>query len=308
VAKRPKKDDLSEEDKPGAKEGKRKPKEFDATFKDLAQDSPTDFLSAFDAPPDTTVEVLNVDLSTVTTEADLVFGIGKPLREIVHIDAQAGPDADLHRSVLVYNALLHRLYHVPVHSIVILLRRKAQHRNLTGKVRYTARPERGRMDFSYEIIALWERPAEELLTGPLGLVPLAPLGKLPEGISEEAGLAAVTRRVVERLLRDASAGRAKKLLTAAFILTGLRVSREDARKLFRGATAMHESDTYQAILDEGEVRGLQNTLLRLGRIRFGAPKPATRQAIQAITDIKRLRHLTERLLRVSTWEELLQTP
>ena len=71
---------------------------------------------------------------------------------------------------------------------------------------------------------------------------------------------------------------------------------------------MRESDTYQAILDEGEARGLQNTLLRQGRIRFGALKPATRQAIQGITDIKRLRHLTERLLRVSTWEELLQTP
>jgi hypothetical protein len=307
VAKRPKKDDPSEEARAGAREVKRKPKEFDATFKDLAQDAPTDFLSAFDGPPDTTVEVLNVDLSTVTTAADLVFGIGKPLREIVHIDAQAGPDADLHRNVLVYNALLHRLYHVPVHSIVILLRRKAQHRNLTGNVRYQTRARRGQMDFGYEVIRLWERPAEELLQGPLSVVPLAPLGKLPEGISEEEGLAVVVRRVVERLLREASGGRAKRLLTAAYILTGLRIRGEDVvRGLFKGATPMRESVTYQMIIDEGRVEQAHRFLLRLGRKRFGEPDQATRQALEAITNLKKLDRLADRVLEAESWQDLLK--
>ncbi len=49
---------------------------FDATLKDLAQDDPRGFLAAFDAVPALPVAVLNVDLSTVSSAADIVFGIG----------------------------------------------------------------------------------------------------------------------------------------------------------------------------------------------------------------------------------------
>ena len=62
---------------------------FDATLKDLVRDHPTDFLSVFDAPPTLPVSLLNVDLSTVTTAADVLIGLGDPLREIMHFDFQA---------------------------------------------------------------------------------------------------------------------------------------------------------------------------------------------------------------------------
>jgi hypothetical protein len=71
---------------------------------------------------------------------------------------------------------------------------------------------------------------------------------------------------------------------------------------------MHESDTYQAILDEGEVRGLHRMLLRQGRKRFGDPDPATQAALTAITDLDRLQRMAERLLDVAAWQDLLQTP
>ena len=44
--------------------------------------------------PLTPLTPLNVDLSTVTTAADLAFGLGDPLREVIHLDAQASADAD----------------------------------------------------------------------------------------------------------------------------------------------------------------------------------------------------------------------
>jgi hypothetical protein len=91
-------------------------------------------------------------------------------------------------------------------------------------------------------------------------------------------------------------------------LTGLRISREDVRRLFKGATAMRESDTYQAILEEGGVLTLHRTLLTLGQERFGKPDAAIRQAVEAITDLKRLDRLVKRLLKVSSWQELLATP
>jgi hypothetical protein len=56
-------------------------------------------------------------------------------------------------------------------------------------------PGRGGMEFGYEVVRLWERPAEELLAADLGVAPLAMLGRLPEGLPLEEGLAAVARRI-----------------------------------------------------------------------------------------------------------------
>jgi hypothetical protein len=71
---------------------------------------------------------------------------------------------------------------------------------------------------------------------------------------------------------------------------------------------MRESDTYQAILDEGEIRGVQRTLLHLGRKKLGEPDDASRRAVLDLTDLEELDRLSERLLDVKTWQELLQKP
>jgi hypothetical protein len=68
---------------------------------------------------------------------------------------------------------------------------------------------------------------------------------------------------------------------------------------------MRESDTYQAILDEGGVGSLQKMLLRQGRKRFGEPDEAVRQAVLAIQELEQLYRLAEDLLDVATWQELL---
>src|SRR5437773_5862648 len=130
---------------------------FDATLKDMGRDSPRGFLTAFDQPPTLPVKLLNVDLSTVTTAADLILGLGEPLEEIIHLDFQSSASAWKNADLLVYNALLFAHYHVPVHTIVILLRPEAAHANLSGAIRYAPRPRSGKMDFGYEVVRLWER-------------------------------------------------------------------------------------------------------------------------------------------------------
>jgi hypothetical protein len=42
------------------------------TLKGMGRESPQGFLAAFDRPPLLPVKLLNVDLSTVTTAADLI--------------------------------------------------------------------------------------------------------------------------------------------------------------------------------------------------------------------------------------------
>ena len=168
------------------------PLPFDATLKDLACEHPRALLAAFDTPSAEPLRLLNVDLSTVTTAADVVIGLGDPLRDIVHFDFQASAAASKHVDVLVYNALLHRQYQVPVHTIVVLLRPEAAHSSLNGTVAYTARPGRGKMSFAYEVIRLWDIPVEQLLAGDLGMLPLAPLGKLPGEMALEDGVASAS--------------------------------------------------------------------------------------------------------------------
>jgi predicted transposase YdaD len=282
---------------------------FDATLKDLVQHFLHDYevlMGLSDLGP---LTPLNVDLSTVTAATDIALGHGDPPDQIVDINFQSGPDEDLPARILLYNALLHFRYRVPVHSVVVLLRPVADQRQITGKLRYVGRRRKGRIEFSYEVIRLWQQPVRRFLAGGLGTLPLAPLCRLAVATSLEAALAAVIHRVVERLEREAAPEDRARLLTATYVLAGLRVTPEVAERLFQGVRAMKESSTYQAILAEGRTKALQETLLRLGRQRFhNSPSEAVQTTIQAITDEGQLERMTDRLLIVSSWQELLETP
>jgi hypothetical protein len=281
---------------------------FDATLKDMGRDSPRGFLAAFDQPTTVPVKLLNVDLSTVTTSADLILGLGDPLAEIIHIDFQSSAAAWKHADLMVYNALLFAHHHVPVHTIVLLLRPQAAHSNMDGRIGYAPRPGRGSMHFSYEVVRLWERPAEELLAADVGVVPLAILGRLPADLSLEDGLAYVAQRIVERVQQEASPERVTKLLTDTFLLAGLRVRRDVAVRIFRGVRVMHESDTYLAILDEGQEKFAHEIILLLGEDRFGPPDEAVRGQLGLITDLDRLRRIARRTPKATSWQEILETP
>ena len=74
---------------------------------------------------------------------------------------------------------------------------------------------------------------------------------------------------------------------------------------------MRESSGYQLILDEGREEGAlreaRKLLLRQGLLKFGAPGPDVEAAVQAIDDLARLERMSERLLTVDTWQDLLAT-
>lgn len=285
---------------------------FDATLKDMGRNSPAAFLTAFDQPPTLPVKPLNVDLSTVTAAADLVLGLGDPLTEIVQLDFQSSAAAWKHADVMAYHALLYAHYHVPVHTVTIVLRPEAAHSNMGGVVRYAPRPGRGSMEFSYQVVRLWERPAEELLRADLGVVPLAVLGRLPEKLSLEDGLAAVVQRLVERITKEAPPDRVSKLVTEAFLLAGLRLRRDAAARIFLGVRVMQESDTYLAILDEGQEKGQEKatreSILAVGEERLGTPDDSIKSQLSNITDLARLKRLVRRAVKAASWQEILDTP
>ncbi|MCI0456620.1 MAG: hypothetical protein L0Z62_06530, partial [Gemmataceae bacterium] len=167
---------------------------------------------------------------------------------------------------------------------------------------------RGSMHFTYEVVRLWERPAEELLAADLGVAPLAMLGRLPEGLSLVDGLAVIAQRLVERLEKEAPPERVKKLLTDALLLTGLRVRRDLAVKIFRGVRAMQESDTYLMILDEGKEKQAKTAILLFGEERFGPPDDSIKAQVERVTDLERLNRMIRRSATAAGWQEILDTP
>lgn len=285
------------------------PLPFDATLKDLVQHFLHDYevqMGLSDLGP---LTPLNVDLSTITAATDIALGRGDPPDRVVDINFQSGPDAELPARVLLYHALLHFRFRVPVHSVVVLLRPVADRRQLTGRLRYVSPRHRSKMDFSYEVIRLWEQPVRRFLDGGLGTLPLAPLCRLSGAQAVEDALAPVLRRVVARLEGEATPEERAKLLTATYVLAGLRVTPQVVERLFQGVRSMKESSTYQAILAEGRVEALRDTLLQLGHQRFrGTPSRTVKTALEAISDESRLKRMTRRILNVRSWQELLRTP
>jgi hypothetical protein len=153
-------------------------------------------------------------------------------------------------------------------------------------------------------VRIWERSVEEILAGGLATLPLAPIAKVAP-----ADLPELIRRMEQRIDSEATQAEAAELWVAAFLLMGLIYPQDFTKPLFQGIRAMKESSSYQAILDEGraegETREAIKLLKKLGTRRFGPPDHSVLAAIEAITDLERFEFLLERLLEVSTWEELL---
>jgi hypothetical protein len=170
------------------------------------------------------------------------------------------------------------------------------------------------LEFHYGVVRAWQQPVEPVLLGGLGTLPMAPVTRL-DGMEPEE----VIRRMEERIDREPRED-AGKLWSATGILMGLQYHREEVAWLLRGVRGMKESSFYQMILEEGEAKGVakgeakgqlkeaRRILLRQGERRFGPPDQGTLASLESIGQTERIEELLDRLLDVSSWEELLSPP
>jgi hypothetical protein len=100
---------------------------------------------------------------------------------------------------------------------------------------------------------------------------------------------------------------AKRILTSAFVLSGLRLTREQANRVFRRVPAVEESTTYQYIIEQGELKALRKMLLRQGAAKFGAPTKEVKTAIQELEDLRRLERMCDHLNNATSWKDILET-
>jgi predicted transposase YdaD len=301
-------------------------KPFDAALKHLLEKYPADWLPLIGKKSAGPVEVIDADLSTVTAGADKVFRIGRREPWLLHLEMQAGRDRDLVFRLLRYNVLLDYRHRLPVLSVLVLLRPEADGVELQGYYRRQLPQGAQYLEFRYQVVRVWEQPVEEILRGGLGTLPLAPLSKVRTN-----DLPGIFERLAKRLEGETPPSERDTLWVATYVLMGLRYPLDFTKELFRGVQAMKESVTYQAIVAEGlaegrakgraegraegrveglakgKIEGMKQALFLQGRKRLGRIDAESKAAIDAIGDLHQLEKLTERLLQVPSWKELLQS-
>jgi hypothetical protein len=285
--------------------------QFDATLKEIVGQEPADFREVFRLPAIAPAQALNIDLSTLSAATDVALGFGDPLSEVVDVNFQSGPDPHVASRLLLYNTALHLKFQVPVRSLLILLRPKAETPDLTGNLSYDSGGKR--VIFEYDVMRLWSEPVEPFLTGGVGILPLAPLCQMPKGKRLKAAIRDVVHEIDRRLALLPDHAQAVRLMTAAFILTGLRIDKGILADIYQGVTVMHNTSAYDQILEEGiltgEIRTSHEVLLKLGRVHWGDPDPKIEASLTAIQDLKRLKRMLDRLIDVKTplksWKALL---
>jgi hypothetical protein len=275
---------------------------FDATLKDLVAQSPDDLRKPFRLPDIAPAQSLNVDLSTISAATDVAIGFGDPLQEIVDINFQSGPDPAVASRLHLYNSALHFKFQAPVRSILVLLRPKGGTPGLTGKLSYTCGGKR--VLFQYDVIRLWMEPVEAYLEGGAGLLPLAPLCKMPAGKPIEEAVRDVVHEIDRRLRTELDHAHAVRLMTAAYILTGARVPKPRLPKIYEGVRIMHELTAWEE-MEQAELKGELRVLLSQGREKFGDPDKKTEAALKAIQDPGRLERMGVAMLKMKSWKALL---
>jgi predicted transposase YdaD len=279
---------------------------YDAATKYLVEHFPSDWLRWSGGPPGP-VEVIDSDLASITAAADKVIRVAGNPPWLYHLELQADHDTDLPERLHLYNTLLGYRLGLLVRTTVLLLRPAANSPRLTGLLQQGFPSEGPYLEFRYRVVRLWEQPLTSLLSGGLGLLPLAPVCD-----EASADVPAVVRRLTERFESEASLPQREELWTATNLLMGLRFERAEVAIFLRGVRDMRSSTTYQAILEEGRTEGAlreaRETLIRLGTLRFGPPDVNAQGVITGISSLDRLRDLQARLLQVANWSELLASP
>jgi predicted transposase YdaD len=250
------------------------------------------------------VVVVNADLATITTEADKILRVQAADPWIVHVEFETSHKPEIPLRIQRYNILARYRHGLPVQSIVVLLRPAADGPTINGLLEDHLPDGTRYHEFRYNVVRVWEIPAEEILKRDVWLLPLAPVSQVAE-----SELPALIRQMEQRIALELPPSEAGELWVATYLLMGLTYKDTFARALLQGVRHMQESTTYQAILREGRELGkteeARQILLRLGGSEFGPAEPEILAIIDAIPDAAGINDLIFRIRTVATWEELL---
>ena len=106
---------------------------YDATFKLMADLDPIAVLNDLLGLNIEGLEPLGTNLPMVSVDPDRVWKILGPEPFLLHVEWQSTYDENLPKRCLVYSARLYEEYGLPVLTVIVLLRRSADGKEMTGR-------------------------------------------------------------------------------------------------------------------------------------------------------------------------------
>lgn len=265
---------------------------YDNVCKFLAENYSRDFAQWLLGEPISFTQLSPSELSLEPIRADaLILLESDPI--ILHLEFQTNPDPKMSFRMLDYRTRVYRRFpKKTMRQVVIYLKETSS--PLVQENAFILPNTR----HEYEVLRLWEIPAEEML-GLSGLLPLANLGKTPNRPE-------ILRQVAAKI--DNIEGRTEKsnLAAATAILAGLVLSKEIIGSLLR-EEIMRESVIYQDIRESGKAQGRReeavSLILRLLNRRLGEISSTLSQQIRELS-LEQLETLGEALLDFTSLTDL----
>jgi predicted transposase YdaD len=285
------------------------PRPFDVATRGLIEADPASWLAWLGLPLDGPVRAIDSDVSAVLAAVDKVLLVDGTAPWLAHLELQASRDRDLPLRLHEYNAILRYRHRIRVRTTVVLLRRNAYGRELTGHLQDIEADGEVTLSFKYRVVRLWERPVDELLNGSLGVLPLAPLAAF-----EPERLPHILDHLGQRFEEEAQA-QVGDLWAATALMMGVRYDRDEITDLIQRVRRMRESITYQIILEEGREQGerlgrlreARDVILRLGTPCLGQPSANVATTLDAIEDLSLLNRMIDAVLTARSWDDIVST-
>jgi predicted transposase/invertase (TIGR01784 family) len=221
---------------------------YDDTCRFLAEHFSTDFASWLLGEPIALTEIQPSELSLDPIRADAMILLQSD-ESILHLEFQTVPSKKIPFRMLDYRVRGDRRYPgKPMRQVVIYLTTS------TSELVYQTSYSLEYTHHEFEVIRLWEQPAELFLQYP-GLLPFAVLGQSTN--TEE-----ILRQAAERVDRITDPVTQSNLMAASGILAGLKLGDEIIYRILR-RDIMQESTVYRSILAEGETKKQREIALNL---------------------------------------------
>jgi predicted transposase/invertase (TIGR01784 family) len=270
---------------------------YDNICKFLAETYSRDFASWLLVEPIELTLLSPSELSLEPIRADALILL-ESAEIILHLEFQTEPDESMPFRMLDYRTRVYRRFpRKTLRQVVIYLRETG------SEFVYQTSFNLPNTRHEFEVIRLWEVPAEELLEF-TGLLPFVTLGRTANRAETLREVAEVIEEIGERQQRN-------NVAAATSILAGLVLRKDLIQYLFR-EEIMQESVIYQDILAKGEARGKAEgkqegeaiLILRQLTRRFGGISLDVAEQIRGLS-VERLEQLGEDLLDFSEREDII---
>lgn len=265
---------------------------FDPVCKFLIETFPTDFANWLLGKPVTLTEISAAELSLEPIRPDALM-LFESEDTILHIEAQTQIDKAIPFRMLDYRVRGHRRYPQKAMKQVVIYLRKTQ-----SELAYQTTFALENTQHQFEVIRLWEQPLDIFLNTP-GLLPFAPLSNAKDKAAALTQVAKAIETLPTKQERD-------NITASAYILAGLVLDQAVTERILV-ESIFEESVTYQAIIERGRVKGVQQAKKELVLQLLNRKVGSVSQSIEAKIDqlpLEQVENLGEALLDFDTSEDL----